>query len=825
DNGTSAVPSVIEQLRVSPDVELVADVFHYRKSGQLLAPTDEIVVKLKANMSREALDLLAAAHGLRFDRTLWRTPDEVVLRALNPKTTDILAKARALHDTHLLQWAEPNFVRAYKKQSTPNDPLFSQQWHLNNTGQGGGTAGADVKAPGAWDTQTGSSAITIAIVDDGVQKAHEDLAANIFTNPGEIPLNGIDDDANGYIDDVNGWDFYANDNNADPSSGDENHGTAVAGVAAARGNNSVGVSGACRECKLLPVKIFSSDFAGDTAAANALRYAASFADVVNNSWGGGAPSATLQSAIATGRTEGRAGKGSAMMFASGNDSSGYFLIYADTLPAGTHRFRWTYSKDESFNDGEDSAWVAWVMFPGGELVNFEGGSLPSGFTTGGNASWSVVNDPLHADEGRCYTRAAKAGVITHDQSSYLQAVKTLPAGDFYTYVWVSGEEGYDGLTLDVDLTNNGDDDLTTELIAFVPYIDPGVSYPAAHPESIAVGASTNFDCRSYYSQVGPELAFVAPSDGSPLNLGIQTTDRTGGSGYDLSNYASDFGGTSAAAPLASGVVGLLLSRNPSLTVPQLLTAMQSTATKVGPQAYVSGRNDRYGYGRLNAQAALLSIGACASVSVSPSVLPNAAQNSLYLLSFLASGGALPYTYSVPIGALPPGMSLSPLGLLSGTPTSQGTFSFTVQAVDANGCMGYRAINLVVGAPVVPVTGTSLYLVTPCRIMDTRNPVGAYGGPSLLNNATRVVQMTGVCGIPSTAKAIAANVTVVGPTTTGLLAFFPSDAVWPGNSTINYRANKTRANNTIIRLSAAGLASVYNIGATQHFIVDVTGYFQ
>jgi putative Ig domain-containing protein len=268
-----------------------------------------------------------------------------------------------------------------------------------------------------------------------------------------------------------------------------------------------------------------------------------------------------------------------------------------------------------------------------------------------------------------------------------------------------------------------------------------------------------------------------------------------------------------------------LSRNPTLSVAQLLTAMQSTATKIGPLAYVSGRNDRYGYGRLNAQAALLSVDACATVSVSPAVLPNAPQNSLYVLSFLASGGAAPYTFSVPIGALPPGMFMLPLGLLSGTPASQGTFSFTVRAVDLNGCEGYRAINLVVGAPVVPVTGTSLYLVTPCRIMDTRNALGAYGGPSLLNNATRIVLMTGVCGIPPTAKAIAANVTVVGPTTSGLLAFFPSDTLWPGNSTINYRANKTRANNTIIRLSAAGLASVYNNGATQHFIVDVTGYFQ
>src|SRR5262249_32548401 len=161
------------------------------------------------------------------------------------------------------------FLEDVLKDAVPNDPLFPQQWHLNNTGQGGGTPGADVKAPAAWDLTTGSSSIVIAVVDDGVEKTHPDLAANIFVNSHEIPGNGIDDDGNGYIDDVNGWDFSGNDNDASPGASDF-HGTSVAGVAAGRGNNGIGVTGACQTCRILPVKLPSSGTL--TVFANAIQY-------------------------------------------------------------------------------------------------------------------------------------------------------------------------------------------------------------------------------------------------------------------------------------------------------------------------------------------------------------------------------------------------------------------------------------------------------------------------------------------------------------------------------------------------------------------------
>jgi subtilisin family serine protease len=805
----------LDRFAANTDVEFVAHAFIYGPTNTRMLPTDEIVVKLRPGGTKKELDTIAASLQLTVIKTLWGTSDEYALR-LNSPSGDPLEKARLLYESKHFQWAEPNFIRQYQKFSTPNDPLFGQQWHLNNTGQGGGVAGADVKAPAAWNVTTGSTAITIAVVDDGAEKTHEDLAANIFTNPGEIPGNGIDDDHNGFIDDVNGWDFSNNDNDTSPMSVDDNHGTAVSGVAAARGNNSTGVSGACQNCKILPVKIFSPDYAGDTAVANALRYAATFADVINNSWGGGAPSATLQSAIQTATTSGRGGKGSVVLFAAGNFASGNFTITGPALPAGTHRFRWTYSKDVSLSAGDDTMWLSWALFPGGTLTTFESGTLPAGWSTGGNASWTIVNDPRHSDEGACLTHAVKPGAMIDNQSAYIEVVKTVPAGPFLSYQWVSSEQNFDGVTLEIDLDNNGSVDLATSLISGVPFIDTGVAYPAAYPESIAVGASSNFDCRAHYSQFGPEIAWVAPSSAGPLNLGIETTDRTGSSGYDATNYTSTFGGTSSATPLSSGIAALLLSRNPSLTRAQVKTAMQNTADKVGPQAYVSGRNDRYGFGRLNASAALLSIASCATITLSPSVLPDGTANNFYSQNVVASGGTGPYTYAITVGSAPPGISISAAGSVFGTPTASGTFSFTVVATDANGCSGYRAFNLLI-APGVPV-GRNLYIVTPCRIIDTRDstPLG--------NLATRDVTVASLCGIPSTAVAVVANITAVGPTTSGFLAFYPTGSTWPGNSTLNYRTGKTRANNAILSL-AGGQTTVLNNGSTQHFIVDVTGYFQ
>ncbi|MEI6915766.1 MAG: S8 family serine peptidase, partial [Armatimonadota bacterium] len=154
--------------------------------------------------------------------------------------------------------------------TTPNDPMFYQQWHLQNNGTtnggSGSVTGSDIKATQAWNITTGASNVTIAIIDTGIDLLHPDLISNIGHNENETPNNGIDDDRNGYIDDTVGWNFVTNstfpqgNNNTQD---DRGHGTSCAGIAAASGNNGLFVTGVAWNCKLMPVKAFDASGNGD----------------------------------------------------------------------------------------------------------------------------------------------------------------------------------------------------------------------------------------------------------------------------------------------------------------------------------------------------------------------------------------------------------------------------------------------------------------------------------------------------------------------------------------------------------------------------------
>ncbi|MFH1656973.1 MAG: S8 family serine peptidase [bacterium] len=194
-----------------------------------------------------------------------------------------------------IEYAEPNYI--VTTESTPDDSSYNLLWGMNNTGQTGGMADADIDAPEAWDMNTGNGSAVVAVIDTGIDYTHSDLAANIWINPGEIADNGLDDDGNGFIDDVHGWDFVNNDN--DPMD-DNGHGTHCAGTIGAIGNNGIGVVGVNWNVKVMPVKFLNASGSGSTdAAINAINYATLMGvNVMSNSWGGGGFSQALEDAIA-----------------------------------------------------------------------------------------------------------------------------------------------------------------------------------------------------------------------------------------------------------------------------------------------------------------------------------------------------------------------------------------------------------------------------------------------------------------------------------------------------------------------------------------------
>ncbi|MCE2907197.1 MAG: S8 family serine peptidase, partial [Anabaena sp. CoA2_C59] len=211
------------------------------------------------------------------------------------------------------EYIEPDYI-VTTAATFPNDPGFPQLWGLHNTGQGGGTPDADIDAPEAWDIQTGNPNLVIGVIDTGVDYNHPDLVGNIWTNSGEIANDGIDNDNNGYIDDIRGWDFAYNDNNPMDVQG---HGTHVSGTIAGKGNNGVGVTGVAWNAKIMPLKFLNDQGSGTLSAAiSAINYAtAKGVKLTNNSWGGGGYSQALYDAINA------AGQQGALFIAAAGNSS------------------------------------------------------------------------------------------------------------------------------------------------------------------------------------------------------------------------------------------------------------------------------------------------------------------------------------------------------------------------------------------------------------------------------------------------------------------------------------------------------------------------
>src|SRR4051812_14845893 len=178
------------------------------------------------------------------------------LVSVDPDETD--QAADELSRQRVVDYVEPNYV--LQAHRLANDRFFGEQWGIRNVGQYGGKPGADIHATEAWDTTTGAN-VTVAVVDTGIDWAHPDLAANMWTNPADPP-NGVDDDHNGFVDDVHGADFVNEDSNPTDDAG---HGTHVAGIIGAKGNNATGVAGVNWDVKLMALKFLDGDGSGNTA--------------------------------------------------------------------------------------------------------------------------------------------------------------------------------------------------------------------------------------------------------------------------------------------------------------------------------------------------------------------------------------------------------------------------------------------------------------------------------------------------------------------------------------------------------------------------------
>ncbi len=259
------------------------------KGSKLEYAPNEILVKLKSEPTVTQAQSMMASYGALAVQNLVQ-PDPNInspverwqLFKLKPGS-DIEKLQRRLKKDSRVELAELNYQVSIN--SIPNDSSFGSLWGLNNTGSNGGTRDADIDAPEAWDTQKGSKNVVVAVVDTGVDYNHPDLAGNIWRNAGEIPGNFVDDDRNGFVDDVYGFDWVNGDGNP---MDDNSHGTHVAGTIGAVGDNNRGVIGVSPNVSIMSLKFLGASDGGSIyGAAQAIIYAANMgADIINASYGG-----------------------------------------------------------------------------------------------------------------------------------------------------------------------------------------------------------------------------------------------------------------------------------------------------------------------------------------------------------------------------------------------------------------------------------------------------------------------------------------------------------------------------------------------------------
>jgi subtilisin family serine protease len=480
-------------LLADPSVADVGAVFYAGSisPAHRLVATGELVARFRAHVTVQQRDALCAQLGLRQLRSFTFAPGAWLLKTAAP--LDVFAAVAALERSSLVQWAVPSWYRARAERAVPNDPLSPQQWPLLNTGQFGGTRGVDADVTPAWDQVAADGrpilgdGSVIVIADDGLQIAHPDLAPNVFVNG-----TNADGSATGS--------FNWMDGNRDPSPTlpDENHGTACAGVAAARGFNGLGVSGVAPDASLI----------------------------------------------------------------------GYRFLSAE-------------STDPSVNDPIEGEVLGNVRAaPSGPAV-FDNRAIVDASSN----SWGPIDDRHLEGPGPL----AMAAIQTSDIGDPATGVAPARNGLGTIYVWAGGNGRQANDNVDFDGYANSRFTLT-------------------------VGAVDNRGKVAPYSEDGAPLMVCAPSSNN--SVGVTTTDRTGSDGYNTApspqgDYYDRFGGTSAAAPLVSGIVALMLQAHPALSwrdVQQILmtTARRNDPANRGWTTNVAGYhvNHSYGFGLVDAKAAV-----------------------------------------------------------------------------------------------------------------------------------------------------------------------------------------------------------------------------
>lgn len=565
------------------------------KSEQRSYLPGEVLVKYKSNTSTMAQSKAISSAGIEknIEKLGPKGKPDINHYKLNAGQTVDQAITELKKDPNVL-FAEPNYIS--KIALTPNDTFYGDQWGLNNTGQAlntspitpGGTVDADIDAPEAWNLETGATnPVTVAVIDSGIDMTHPDLAGKIWTNTAESTgIPGVDDNvpANGYIDDVNGYNF------AGISQYGSDHYAAINGLANPY-NQSIKGTGQ----KLTDIAIMLSKIGSPTENVTvSVRSTVGGADLA---------SATISSSeIAT--TPMSINKTLSSPITLTNNVT-YYIIVSTTNATSAYNIYFTIGNPYADGNMQRFDTGAWVNMPDYDLY-FKTNANPnprddnghgthvsgiiaasannangiSGVSHGakimplkaGDSSGSLLSTDIIAAINYAADNGAKVINMSIGSSSYSAAEQTAVDYAYGKGVVIFAAAGNDGNTT--------------------------VNYPAADNHVIGVGATNMSDARAAFSNYNSSVDISAPGD-----LILSTTPTY--SNYFIKAYVPGdeyifMSGTSMATPMAAGVAALMLSADPTLTPAQVESIMTQNADDLG----VVGRDDQFGYGRVNANKAL-----------------------------------------------------------------------------------------------------------------------------------------------------------------------------------------------------------------------------
>ncbi len=710
-----------------------------------------------------------------------------------PPGRDIGAAAAAYERRPNVEYAEPNYI-ARPAATVPNDTRFGQLWALHNTGQSvngtTGTVDADVDAPEAWDVATGGAGVTVGVADTGIAYDHPDLAANIWTNPGESgggkESNGTDDDGNGRIDDVHGYDFVAGD--SDPRD-DQDHGSHVAGTIGAVGNNGAGVAGVNWQVRMASLRICSPNplvACSQAAQADAFAYAGQMGfKVVSSSISGSEFGQTVANAIA-------GASNTLFVFAAGNEAS-------NNDQAARYPCQYPASNIVCVGASDQADQLAWfsnygstsvdLVAPGTNILStipfatrFEDGFEVDNFSTqwvtgGTNNTWSDV-----CGVGNCVMADSPTGNYRNNTNSWTRTASpiSLSSMEDCRLQYLRYLDTRAGDVLHVETSTNAT--TWTEIAAWtVP---------------MAAWQWSDHDLSSLDGQPSVYVRFRLTANGSLTGDGVYLDEialHCFRASFGTNDYEY-FQGTSMATPHVSGAAALLWAKSGGETVAGIKAALLE-----GVDAKPAFSGSTVSGGRLNLSKSLALVAGYPrpkaatpiQVSLVPAYQPCTSPNRVH----------------------PP-----PLAMPSCYPPAQESGFLTFGTADSNGqaanAVGSVRYGVLAGNPSTPANEADVSMAFSLTDVRRRSNLSDYTGEVKVESSVRITDRlngssqsqpatTVDLGFPATAQCVATADATIGGTCAVTTTF---NAVVPGSILEGKRAIWQMAQAVVYDGGADNLAS-------------------